>query len=77
MLRLFKVEPKDEATSTYTLEEVAGIVEQSTREGLLHDNTGVLAAAFEFTTRTVYDVAIPLADVVVLPADATGSTTDT
>ena len=34
VLRLFKVEPKDEATSTYTLDEVAAIVEQSTREGV-------------------------------------------
>lgn len=31
ILRLFKVEPKDEATSAYTLDEVANIVEQSTR----------------------------------------------
>src|SRR6478736_6662863 len=31
ILRLFRVEPKDEATSTYTLDEVAGIVELSTR----------------------------------------------
>jgi len=28
VLRLFKVEPKDEATSTYTLDEAAAIVEQ-------------------------------------------------
>ena len=28
LLRLFKVEPKDEATSTYTLDEVAAIVRQ-------------------------------------------------
>jgi CBS domain containing-hemolysin-like protein len=35
VLRLFRVEPKDEATSSYTLDEVAGIVEQSTREGLI------------------------------------------
>ena len=42
VLRLFKVEPKDEATSTYTLDEVAAIVEQSTREGVLSDTTGAL-----------------------------------
>ena len=35
VLRLFRCEPKDEATSTYTLDEVATIVEQSTREGML------------------------------------------
>src|SRR5215211_9475127 len=36
-LRLFRVEPKDEATSTYPLDEVADIVAQSTREGLIDD----------------------------------------
>ena len=71
VLRLFRVEPKDEATSTYTLDEVAGIVEQSTREGLIDDTTGALAAAFEFTTKKVSDVEVPIADVVALAADAT------
>lgn len=71
VLRLFRVEPKDEATSTYTLDEVAGIVQQSTREGLLHDTTGALAAAFEFTAKKVSDIEVPIADVVVLSADAT------
>ncbi len=33
VLRLFRVEPKDEAASTYTLDEVATIVTQSRREG--------------------------------------------
>jgi CBS domain containing-hemolysin-like protein len=71
VLRLFRVEPKDEATSSYTLDEVAGIVEQSTREGLIDDTTGALAAAFEFTTKKVSDVEVPIADVVALAADAT------
>jgi CBS domain containing-hemolysin-like protein len=71
VLRLFRVEPKDEATSTYTLDEVAGIVEQSTREGLIDDTTGALAAAFEFTTKKVSDVEVPIAEVVALAADAT------
>ena len=71
VLRAFKVEPKDEATSTYTLEEVAGIVEQSTREGLIDDTTGALAAAFEFTSKKVSDVAVPVGDVVILGDAAT------
>ena len=58
VLRLFRVEPKDEATSTYTLDEVAGIVEQSTREGVLTDTTGTLTAAFEFTAKKVADVEV-------------------
>ncbi|ACL38065.1 protein of unknown function DUF21 [Pseudarthrobacter chlorophenolicus A6] len=71
ILRLFKVEPKDEATSAYTLDEVANIVEQSTRDGMLKDTTGALTNAFEFTAKTVADVQVPLADIVLLPETAT------
>ncbi len=67
VLRLARVEPKDEATSTFTLEEVAGIVEQSRREGTLMDRSGTLAGAFEFTDRLVRDVEVPLAELVLLP----------
>jgi CBS domain containing-hemolysin-like protein len=71
ILRLFRVEPKDEATSAYTLDEVATIVEQSTREGVLTDNTGALTAAFEFTEKTVADVEVPIAEMVLLPVSST------
>jgi CBS domain containing-hemolysin-like protein len=70
IIRLFGVEPKDEATSAFTLEEVATIVAQSQREGLLHDRSGALTAAFEFTTKKVEDVAVPMAELVHLPEDA-------
>ena len=70
ILRAFRVEPKDEATSTYTLDEVANIVEQSTREGVLTDSTGALLAAFKFTEKKVQDIAIGLKDLVTLPEDA-------
>jgi len=69
-LRLFGVTPKSEANSVYTLDQVATIVEQSTREGLLEDRTGALEAAFEFTTKRVRDVAVPLRALVTLPEDA-------
>ncbi|MDQ0730135.1 hemolysin family protein [Arthrobacter sp. B1I2] len=71
ILRLFRVEPKDEATSAYTLDEVATIVEQSTRDGMLKDTTGTLTNAFEFTAKTVADVQVPMADMVLLPESAT------
>lgn len=71
VLRLFGVEPKSEATSTYTLEEVQTIVDQSRREGILQDASGTLSAAFEFTTKQVSDVAVPMSELVSLPADAT------
>jgi CBS domain containing-hemolysin-like protein len=71
ILRLFKVEPKDEATSAYTLDEVANIVEQSTRDGVLTDTSGTLNAAFEFTTKTVADVEVPIREMVLLPVFST------
>jgi CBS domain containing-hemolysin-like protein len=71
VLRLFGVEPKSEATSTYTLEEVQTIVDQSRREGVLEGASGTLSAAFEFTTKRVSDVAVPMSELVSLPADAT------
>ncbi|WP_457965962.1 hemolysin family protein [Arthrobacter sp. D1-29] len=71
ILRLFRVEPKDEATSAYTLDEVANIVEQSTRDGMLTDTSGTLTAAFEFTAKTVSDVEVPISEMVLLPASST------
>jgi len=70
ILRLFKVEPKNEATSVFTLDEVATIVAQSTREGVLTDAGGTLTGAFEFTSKKVKDVAIPMSGLVTLPEDA-------
>ena len=71
VLRLFGVQPKNEATSAYTLDEVATIVTQSTREGVLSDGTGALSAAFEFTNLKVRDVAVGLGKLVSLPESAT------
>ena len=71
VLRLFKVDPKNEATSVFTLDEVANIVQQSTREGMLDDSTGALAATFEFTSKKVDDVALPLDGLVTLSEAAT------
>jgi CBS domain containing-hemolysin-like protein len=71
VLRAFRVEPRDEAASTYTLEEVEGIVELSRREGTLRDDAGTLAGAFEFTERRVADEEVPLEAVVLLPYGAT------
>lgn len=71
ILRICGVRPKSEATSAYTLDEVATIVSQSTREGMLDDATGALNAAFEFTEKKVLDVAVPLKSLVTLPDTAT------
>ncbi|KAA9085134.1 hemolysin family protein [Microbacterium radiodurans] len=70
-VRLFRVEPKDEATSTYTLDEVATIVATSRIEGVLDDVSGTVAAVVEFTDKKAKDVAVPLGDLVTLPESAT------
>ena len=64
ILKLFKVEARDDANSTFTLDQVEDIVEHSTREGVLSDTTGTLSNTFEFTEKRVEDVAVPLARLV-------------
>ncbi|WP_109209996.1 MULTISPECIES: hemolysin family protein [Microbacterium] len=71
IVRLFRVEPKDEASSTFTLEEVATIVNQSRIEGVLDDAAGTVAAAVEFTDKKAADVAVPLSQLVTLPETTT------
>ncbi|MCW2287201.1 hemolysin family protein [Leucobacter luti] len=76
VLRMFGVEPKSETNSTYTLEEVASIVNHSTREGVLEDRSGALTAAFEFTTKRAEDLLVPAGRLVVLPSGATPEDVD-
>ncbi|MEY4988564.1 MAG: hypothetical protein RI933_197 [Actinomycetota bacterium] len=71
ILRLFKFEPKDEATSSYTLDQVEDIVEHSTREGALSDVSGTLSNTFEFTEKKVIDVAIPVEKLVAFATNVT------
>jgi CBS domain containing-hemolysin-like protein len=71
VVRLFRVEPKDEAASTFTLDEVATIVNQSRREGLLDDAAGTVAAVVEFTDKKALDIAVPLDQLVTLPETTT------
>src|SRR5690554_187843 len=71
VLRLFRVEPKNEATSTYTFDEVANIVAHSRREGVLIDNSGTLTAAFEFSEKKAKDISVSMAKLVSLSEAAT------
>ena len=71
IVRLFRVEPKDEAASTFTLDEVATIVNQSRIEGVLDDASGAVTAAVEFTEKKAKDVAVPLSELVTLPETTT------
>lgn len=70
VVRLSGLTPRNEAVSTFTLEEVETIVQQSTREGLLQDSTGALSAAFEFSAKTAREVSVPLEKLVRLPESA-------
>jgi len=76
VLLLFRVQPKNEATSAFTVEEVELIVRTSTREGVLTDSTGTLSNAFEFTAKKVKDVAVGMDTLVTLPEDATPADVD-
>ena len=42
ILKLMRIEPKDEVTSSFTLEEVQSIVQESTRHGLVDDDAGLI-----------------------------------
>lgn len=67
-LRLVGVEPKSGVASTYTFDQIATIVEESTSDGTLEDESGTLSASFEFSDLTVGDVMIPIDHMVHLPA---------
>ena len=71
ILRLVGVEPKSEATSAYTIDQVASIVAESQRVGILSDESGTLIKAFEFTAKRAGDLAVPLTRLVTLPRSVT------
>ena len=65
VLRLLRVDPKEEVTSSFTHDEVAGMVEESRREGLLdEDEYGLLSGALDFHAGTVSQVLLPAAELV-------------
>ena len=72
LVRLFRVEPKDEITSTFTVEEVEHILAESRHEGLIEEGQhGLVGAALEFSDKDAVDVAVALSDLVPLPLTAT------
>ena len=61
LVRLFGVEPKDEIASAFTAEEVAHIVGESHREGLIaKERHGLVAKTLEFSDKLARDVAVGL-----------------
>ncbi|NUP75744.1 MAG: HlyC/CorC family transporter [Sinomonas sp.] len=70
VLKLIRVEPKDEVASSFTLEEVQSIVEVSTRSGLVDDESGLLSGALEFSDQTVESIMVRPEELVTLPTSA-------
>jgi CBS domain containing-hemolysin-like protein len=71
MVRMLGIEPKDELTSAFTVEEVQFMVAESQREGMEVDRHGLTRRALEFSDRVAGDVAVPLSALVTLPLGAT------
>ncbi len=71
VLRALRVEPKDEVASTFTAEEVHGIVTESHREGTLDDGHGLITGALEFSERVARDVMVGIGDLVTAPPRST------
>ncbi|GAA0204974.1 MULTISPECIES: hemolysin family protein [unclassified Aeromicrobium] len=71
-VRLLGVQPVDEVASTYTHDEVAGLVEESRREGLLDDDEyGLVQGALEFHDGRVDQVLLPRESLMTIAPSAT------
>ncbi len=71
-IRLFGVEPKDEVTSSFTRDEVAGFVTESHREGLLDsDEEQLLRGSLRFDKKLVESIIIPLSALTVASSTVT------
>lgn len=71
ILKLMRIEPKDEVTSSFTLEEVQSIVQESTRHGLVDDDAGLITGVLEFSEHTASDVMVPLDKLVMMKSNTT------
>ena len=70
-LRMLRIEPREEVPAAFTAQEVASIVEMSTAEGVLEDDSGLLTGALEFSEETAGSVMVPLDGLVTLPEGCT------
>ncbi|MGQ0480466.1 MAG: hemolysin family protein [Pseudonocardia sp.] len=72
VMRVLRVPPQEEVSSTFTSDEVSGLVAESHREGMLDaDEERLLTGALEFEELTVSTVMLPRAELTVLSTDAT------
>ena len=74
VLRLLRVEPKDEVASAFTAEDVAAFVTQSRREGLLDEaEHELLSGALTFHDEPVRSVVLGLDELETVPVEATAA----
>lgn len=71
VLRLVGITPRDEVESEFTAEEIAAIVDESRREGLVDDDQGLLRGALEFSDHRAREVMVPMDEVVTVTYDTT------
>lgn len=70
VLRAFGVEPKDELETAYTPDELANMIADSSREGLLDsEEHRRLTQTLSTARRTVADVLVPIDRVTTVPAE--------
>jgi CBS domain containing-hemolysin-like protein len=71
LVRLFGVQPQDEIPSAYTAEEVAAIVSESRREGLIpEERHGMVSRTIEFSDKLAGEVAVATDSLVVVELGA-------
>jgi len=74
VLRLLRVQPKDELDITVSPVELSELIAESVSEGLLDEEEhSRLTRALRIGTRVVGDVAVPLAEIRAVPVAAAGS----
>ncbi|MEG9512316.1 hypothetical protein LZ318_01330, partial [Saccharopolyspora indica] len=68
ILKIMRVEPKDELDTAYTSAELAELLVESRREGLIdHSEHRRLAQTPSSADHTVTDVLVPTAELITLP----------
>ncbi len=72
VVRMLRIEPKGEVGSTFTHDEVAGLVEESRREGLLdEDEYGLVSGALDFHEGKVDQVLLPRRGLITIAPSST------
>ncbi len=74
VVRRLGKEPKDEVTSAFTRDQVAGLISESSEGGLLDEEEhGRLTSALDFETATLNNIVVPDRRVVTVPQGASAA----